>query len=98
MKQKVKKATVKEIPPEIVAICERPGYLEHLQGQRFRVTVTGLDAQTKKWMPLTQDEGNELWLLEYPPHSKMAHYCLQGVEPPPPNWEKSLENNNVLPF
>jgi hypothetical protein len=68
-------------PPEIIEICERPGYLDHLQNSTFRVTVEVFDETSRPsgWRKLTSDTGNELWLLEYPPHSQMVYYCLQGV-------------------
>ena len=66
-------------PSSIIEVCERPGHLDHLKGAAFRVTVETFDAKSRKWKTLTSDTGNEVWLLEYPPHSRMAHYCLQGA-------------------
>ena len=70
----------KKLPPEIIEICERPGYLDHLQNRQFRVRAEVYNEKSKKWDMLTEDEGNEIWLVEYPPHSRMAHYVLQGVK------------------
>ena len=70
----------KKPPPEIIEICERPGYLDHLQNRRFRVRVEVFNEKSKKWDALTEDEGNEIWLVEYPPHSRMTHYVLQGIK------------------
>ena len=68
----------KQAPAEIIAICERPGYLDHIERGTIRVLVELYDEKRGRWQRLTEDIGNEIWLLEYPPHSRMAHYCLQG--------------------
>jgi len=70
----------KKPPPEIIEICERPGYLDHLKDAQFRVRVETFNPKSKTWKLLTQDEGSEIWLVEYPPRSRMAHYVLQGVK------------------
>ena len=74
-----KKKEPEPIPPEIIAICERPGFLDHLQGGKYRLTLEAWDG--RRWKLLCDDQGDEVWLLEYPPHSSMAHYVLQGGQP-----------------
>lgn len=65
-------------PPEIIAVCERPGYLDHLQGGKYRVTLEAWDGS--RWKLLCEEQGEEVWLLEYPPSSMMAHYCILGAK------------------
>jgi hypothetical protein len=82
---------------EIIEICEQPGYLDHLQGKQFRITLEVFDAEHNSWVKITQDEGNEVWLLQYPPNSTMAHYCLQGAKYTPPPEPKEVYDEDV-PF
>jgi hypothetical protein len=67
-----------KIPEEIIEICERPQYLDHLEGGLFRVTVQALSG--KKWHVIMEEMGDEIWLLEYPPNSSMFHVNLKGLE------------------
>jgi hypothetical protein len=80
------KIVIKQAPTEIIELCERPGYIDRIQHEDgIRIRVELFDPDKKQWRTLTSDTGNEAWLLEYPPHSKMAHYCLQGCEFKSPN-------------
>jgi hypothetical protein len=82
---------------EIIEICEQPGFLDHLQGKQFRVTLEGFDSERNAWVKITQDEGSEVWLLQYPPISTMAHYCLQGAKYTPPPAPPEVTDDDI-PF
>jgi hypothetical protein len=89
---KTDNAVSKEAPPEIIELCERPGYIDRKQhADGIRICVELFDADKKQWRTLTSDIGNDVWLLQYPPHSKMAHYCLQGCEFKSPNGNLKFE-------
>jgi hypothetical protein len=100
-KKRRAKQAPKQPPPEIIAICERPSYLEHIKtvnNEKIRITVE--ISNGKGWKQLTSDEGVEIWLLEYPPHSCMAHYCLKGVKAERPveqQW-RSIATDDDVPF
>ena len=68
---------------EIISIADTPGFLDHLFGRRFRVRVECYDDKNEVWQDLAVDEGNEVWLLQYPERTNMLHVALQADRTPP---------------
>ena len=71
-------AKPKQAPREVISICEAPGFLDHLKGGTYRVTLE--EYVGNSWRLICSDTGNEAWLLEYPPFSHIAHYSVSNVD------------------
>jgi hypothetical protein len=76
-----------ELPEGIVSILDKPGFVDHLTGQRIRIIFEVYSNES--WHRVFIDEGTEAWLCEYPPNSSLIHYVILG---------KSLEVKKASTF